>query len=61
MKQRLHSTKSNKKPSNIIYIEVDQLKARNQGLLIARQNNRSSIFEDRRFKKPKYKTKYQED
>lgn len=61
MKNKLHRISAPKKPSNIIYIEVDPVKVPNKGLLEARLKNKAQTFEDRRFKKPRYRKDYIED
>lgn len=61
MKQRTHQVPAPKKPSNILYIEVDQTKVPSKQRRESRLKNKSQIFDDRRFRKPKYKKDFQED
>ena len=61
MKQKLHRVQELKKSSNMIVLKVDTTKIPSRERLEARLKNRAVIFEDRRFKKSKYKKDYQED
>ena len=61
MKQKLHLVQELKKSSNVIMLKVDITNVPSRERLEARLKNRAVIFEDRRFKKPKYKEDYQED
>ena len=61
MRQRMHQVQTTDKPSNIIYVKVDPTKVPSRELFEARRKNRAVTFEDRRFKKPKYKKDYMED
>lgn len=61
MKQRTHQVPALKKPSNILYIEVDQTKVPSKQRRESRLKNKSQVFDDRRFRKPKYKKDFQED
>ena len=61
MKQKLHRVQELKKSSNVIMLKVDITNVPSRERLEARLKNRAVIFEDRRFKKPKYKEDYQED
>lgn len=61
MKQKLHRIQELKKSSNVIMLKVDTTKIPSRERLEARLKNRAVTFEDRRFKKSKYKKDYQED
>ena len=61
MKQKLHLVQELKKSSNVIMLKVGTTKVPSRERLEARLKNRAVTFEDRRFKKPKYKKDYQED
>lgn len=61
MKQKLHRVQEPKKSSNVIMLKIDPTKVPSRERLEARLKNRAVTFEDRRFKKPKYKKDYQED
>ena len=61
MKQKLYRVQELKKSSNVIMLKVDTTKIPSRERLEARLKNRAVTFEDRRFKKSKYKKDYQED
>ena len=61
MKNKLHKVSETKKSSNVIYVEVDPTRVPNKGLLEARLKNKAQVFEDRRFKKPRYRKDYLAD
>ena len=61
MKQKLYRVQELKKSSNVIMLKVDITNVPSRERLEARLKNRAVTFEDRRFKKPKYKKDYQED
>ena len=61
MRQKTHQVSRTNKPSNIVYVKVDPFKVPSRELFEARRKNRAVTFEDRRFKKPKYKKNYMED
>ena len=50
-----------KKSGNIIQINIDISTVPSQDRKYSRLKNKSQRFEDRRFKKPRYKTNYMED
>ena len=56
MKQ-MHEVRE-KKNKNIVHVEFDISAIPSQDRKFSRLKNRSQIFEDRRFKKPKYKSNY---
>lgn len=60
MSKRLHKT-TVKKNKDIINVEFDITKVPNPDRKFSRLKNKAQVFEDRRFKKPKYKKDYQED
>ena len=57
---RMHEVKE-KRPQNVIQIKIDISTVPSQDRKFSRLKNRSQRFEDRRFKKPKYKPNYMED
>ena len=57
---RMHEVKAKKK-NNVIQIKIDISTVPSQDRKYSRLKNKSQRFEDRRFKKPKYKTNYLED
>jgi hypothetical protein len=50
-----------KKNSNVIHIEIDITSVPSQDRKYSRLRNKAQVFDDRRFRKPKYKTNYLED
>ncbi len=60
MRQKSHIIKM-KEPDNIIQIRIDITSISNPDRKYSYLKNKSQRFEDRRFKKPKYKKKYLED
>ena len=57
---RMHEVRA-KKSKNIIQIKIDVTTIPSQDRKYSRLRNKSQRFEDRRFKKPKYKPNYMED
>ena len=57
---RMHEVRA-KKSKNIIQIKIDVTTIPSQDRKYSRLRNKSQKFEDRRFKKPKYKPNYMED
>ena len=55
MKQRLHTTNIKQKKDKIT-ITIDIASIPSMDRKYSRLRNRAQVFEDRRFKKPKYKT-----
>lgn len=60
MSKILHKT-TTKKNKNIIQVDFTAVKAPSLDRKFSRLKNKAQVFEDRRFKKPKYKKDYQED
>jgi hypothetical protein len=60
MKQRAHIIKM-KKPDNIIQVKIDISTVPSQDRKYSRLRNRAQVFDDRRYRKPKYKANYLED
>lgn len=60
MSKVLHNT-TTKKNKNIIQLDLSTVKVPNLDRKFSRLKNKAQVFEDRRFKKPKYKKDYQED
>lgn len=60
MSKILHKT-TVKKNKDLIKVEFDVTKVPNLDRKFSRLKNKAQVFEDRRFKKPKYKKDYQED
>jgi hypothetical protein len=50
-----------KKNPNVIHIEIDITSVPSQDRKYSRLRNKAQVFDDRRFRKPKYKTNYLED
>lgn len=50
-----------KETSNIIRVDIDITTVPSQDRKYSRLKNRAQVFEDRRFKKPKYRKSYMED
>ena len=57
---RMHEVRAPKQ-NNVIQIKIDISTVPSQDRKFSRLKNRSQRFEDRRFKKPKYKPNYMED
>jgi len=60
MKQKTHIIKM-KKPDNIITVNVDIMSVPNPDRKYSRLRNKAQVFDDRRYRKPKYKKNYLED
>lgn len=60
MKQKTHIIKM-KNPDNIIQVKIDISSIPNPDRKYSRLRNKSQRFDDRRFRKPKYKKSYLED
>jgi hypothetical protein len=56
MKQKTHTVKM-KKPDNIIQVDFDTMSVPNPDRKYSRLKNKSQVFDDRRFRKPKHKNK----
>jgi hypothetical protein len=50
-----------KKPDNIIQVNFDPATVPNPDRKYSRLRNRAQVFDDRRYRKPKYKANYLED
>ena len=50
-----------KKPKNVIQVNFDPTTVPNPDRKYSRLKNKAQVFDDRRFRKPKYKTNYLED
>lgn len=50
-----------KKNANVIHIEIDITSVPNQDRKYSRLRNKAQVFDDRRYRKPKYKKNYLED
>lgn len=59
MKQRVHIIKM-KKPDNVIQVKIDISTVPNPDRKYSRLKNKARVFDDRRFRKPKYKKNYME-
>lgn len=57
MKQRTHEVRV-KKLDSIIYVTLDPTTVPNPDRKFSRLKNKSQVFDDRRKRKPKYKTNY---
>ena len=60
MRQKTHQTRE-KKNTNVIQININLSTVPSQTRKFSRLKNKAQVFEDRRFKKPKYKNNYMED
>jgi hypothetical protein len=60
MRQRTHEVRT-KKPDNIIRVTIDIASVPNPDRKFSRLKNKAQVFDDRRFRKPKYKKSYLED
>jgi hypothetical protein len=60
MRQRTHEVRA-KKPDNIIRVTIDIASVPNPDRKFSRLKNKAQVFDDRRFRKPKYKKSYLED
>lgn len=60
MKQRTHEVRA-KKPDNIIQVNFDSMTVPNPDRKYSRLRNKAQVFDDRRYRKPKYKKSYLED
>lgn len=60
MRHKTHIIKM-KKPDNIIQVKIDISTVPNPDRKFSRLKNKSQVFDDRRFRKPKYKKDYLED
>jgi hypothetical protein len=54
---KMYTTRE-KKPDNVIQVKVDISVVPSQTRKFARLKNKSQVFDDRRFRKPKYKSDY---
>lgn len=59
MKQKLHIINS-RKPDNIIQVNFDPMTVPNPDRKYSRLRNKAQVFDDRRYRKPKYKPNYME-
>jgi hypothetical protein len=50
-----------KKPDNVLQVNVDLTTIPNPDRKYSRLRNKAQVFDDRRYRKPKYKTNYLED
>jgi hypothetical protein len=57
MKQKTHIIKM-KKPDNIIQVKIDISTVPSKDRKYSRLKNKAQVFDDRRHRKPKYKTNY---
>jgi len=60
MKQKVHIIKM-KKPDNIIQVKIDITTVPSKDRKYSRLRNKAQVFDDRRFRKPKYKKNYLDD
>lgn len=60
MRQRTHEVRA-KKQDNIIRVTIDIASVPNPDRKFSRLKNKAQVFDDRRFRKPKYKKSYLED
>ena len=60
MRQKTYEVRQ-KKPSNIINIHIDLGSIPSKDRKYARLRNKAAVFDDRRFRKPKYKNKSYEE
>ena len=60
MKQKLHII-NKKKSDNIIQVNIDLTSVPNPDRKYSRLRNKAQVFDDRRYRKPKYKVNYLED
>ena len=58
--RRMHEVRE-KKNKNIVHIEIDISSIPSQDRKYSRLKNRAQVFDDRRYRKPKYKKDYLED
>lgn len=56
----MHEVKT-KKPDNIIQVRIDISTVPSQDRKFSRLKNKAHVFDDRRKRKPKYKSNYMED
>ena len=56
----MYTTKE-KKSKNIIHVKVDKIHLPSNVHKFGALNNKSKVFDDRRYRKPKYKPNYLED
>lgn len=61
MKTKTWITQAPKKDSRVILVGVDITHLPSQTHKYGAINNKSKVFDDRRFRKPKYKTNYLDD
>lgn len=61
MKQKFYTPQTKKTDNKVLVIKVDLAKLPSNTHKYGALNNKAQVFEDRRFKKPKYKKDYQED
>lgn len=57
MRQKTHIIKM-KKPDNVIQVKIDISTVPNPDRKYSRLKNRAQVFDDRRYRKPKYKKNY---
>lgn len=60
MRQKTHIIKM-KKPDNVIQVKIDISTVPNPDRKFSRLKNKSQVFDDRRYRKPKYKKNYLDD
>ena len=60
MKQKLHII-NKKKSDNIIQVNIDLTSVPNPDRKYSRLRNKAQVFDDRRYRKPKYRVNYLED
>lgn len=58
MKQKIYTVGENKSKKRIYSVDLSQVTVPNKDRLYSRLNNKSQVFDDRRFRKPKYKKNY---
>ena len=51
----------NKKNTNVIHVKIDITSVPSQDRKYSRLRNKAQVFDDRRYRKPKYKKNYLED
>ena len=60
MRQKVHIIKM-KKPDNVIQVKIDISTVPSPDRKFSRLKNKAQVFDDRRYRKPKYKKNYLDD
>ena len=61
MKQKFYTSSIKKEGTKVFMLGIDLAHLPSRTHKYGALNNKAQVFEDRRFKKPKYKKDYQED